>query len=590
MATIETVESKVVKKRVATLYRVSGKGQLVQDDIPSQRRTCMEFISRQPGWIHVEEYIEKGVSGFRKKAEKRDVIQQVKRDAESGRFDVLLVFMFDRLGRIEDETPFILKWFCKQGVEMWSTQEGQQKFEDHTDDLINYIRFWQSSGESKKTSMRVKENFIQLAEDGLFAGGKAGYGYKLVPSGVLNKKGKELMKRVIEPESALIVDEIYRLADELGYGGKRIATYFNEERDPRVVSPTGKEWTAGVINFILRNPLYNGYPTSNKRTSDMGVFNMQKPEDWVKSKKQIPELVIIDDERWNRVQDGRKARAPHKLHGSKVEVVVSTENGEEYTQLVIPGSKSIANTRSPLLLVGMIFCGHCGAPLTTTYNRKKYKLADGTEQIWKAPKYRCSGKAQGKPCKGKTIHSHNIVEPAVLQEINIYLDQLKEVDFATQINNIRKKSLSGNLKEVSHAKDDFERTKKELMVLTNEVPKAIMGESAFAPELLNSLMEQKKEELAALEARLKDLERVLAQKQIEIREIELLSKYIPVWRDVFKKAPHEKKKMMLSTIIDNVIVTRDEITINVKLHITQFCSTIDGSANDSLGRAHRWQR
>ena len=34
----------------------------------------------------------------------------------------------------------------KHGIEVWSTQEGEQRFEAHVDKLMNYIRFWQASG------------------------------------------------------------------------------------------------------------------------------------------------------------------------------------------------------------------------------------------------------------------------------------------------------------------------------------------------------------------------------------------------------------------------------------------------------------
>ena len=31
-----------------------------------------------------------------------------------------VVFMFDRIGRIDDETPFIVEWFVKKaGIEVW---------------------------------------------------------------------------------------------------------------------------------------------------------------------------------------------------------------------------------------------------------------------------------------------------------------------------------------------------------------------------------------------------------------------------------------------------------------------------------------
>ncbi|WP_156100174.1 recombinase family protein [Geobacillus kaustophilus] len=54
-----------VKKRVATLYRVSTKGQLDGDDIPMQRNACRSFIEKQGNWELVKEYIEKGFLDLR---------------------------------------------------------------------------------------------------------------------------------------------------------------------------------------------------------------------------------------------------------------------------------------------------------------------------------------------------------------------------------------------------------------------------------------------------------------------------------------------------------------------------------------------
>lgn len=144
-------------KRVYCLYRVSTAQQVdvVKDDIPMQRIACHDFAARME-WTILVEKEEKGISGFKVSAEKRDAIQELKEAALNKEFDVLLVFMFDRLGRIENETPFVLEWFADHGIEVWSVNEGQQKFDQHVDKLMNYIRFWQASGESEKTSIRVK--------------------------------------------------------------------------------------------------------------------------------------------------------------------------------------------------------------------------------------------------------------------------------------------------------------------------------------------------------------------------------------------------------------------------------------------------
>lgn len=53
-------------KRVLCLYRVSTKGQVdPKDDLPMQRRECLEFIKRMPDWIYYDERLEKGVSGYK---------------------------------------------------------------------------------------------------------------------------------------------------------------------------------------------------------------------------------------------------------------------------------------------------------------------------------------------------------------------------------------------------------------------------------------------------------------------------------------------------------------------------------------------
>ena len=55
--------------------------------------------------------------------------------AEKQEFDVLLVYMSDRIGRIEDETPFVVEWFVQHGIEVWSVSEGEQRFDNHVDKL-----------------------------------------------------------------------------------------------------------------------------------------------------------------------------------------------------------------------------------------------------------------------------------------------------------------------------------------------------------------------------------------------------------------------------------------------------------------------
>jgi DNA invertase Pin-like site-specific DNA recombinase len=95
------------RKRVYTLYRVSTKGQVDKNDIPMQKIRCREFAERQ-GWEIIREVSELGVSGFKVATKDRDAIQEIQQDAALGKFDILLVFMFDRLGRRDNETSLVV--------------------------------------------------------------------------------------------------------------------------------------------------------------------------------------------------------------------------------------------------------------------------------------------------------------------------------------------------------------------------------------------------------------------------------------------------------------------------------------------------
>ena len=139
-------------KRVYCLYRVSTMGQVEKDDIPMQREACHDY-AKLKGWLITEEFSERGVSGFKISSDDREALQAIKRAAIQKAFDILLVFMFDRLGRRDDETPFVVEWFVKNGIEVWSVVEGEQRFDDHVDKLLNYIRYWHSAGESLKISI-----------------------------------------------------------------------------------------------------------------------------------------------------------------------------------------------------------------------------------------------------------------------------------------------------------------------------------------------------------------------------------------------------------------------------------------------------
>ena len=87
--------------------------------------------------------------------------------------------------------------------------EGQQRFDSHVDRLLNYIRYWQASGESIKTSLCVKTRLEQLTEEGYYTGECVPYGYRRACLGRMSKRNHPVGDLVIEPNAAEVVRLIF---------------------------------------------------------------------------------------------------------------------------------------------------------------------------------------------------------------------------------------------------------------------------------------------------------------------------------------------------------------------------------------------
>ena len=314
------------KKRVYTLYRVSTKGQVDKNDIPMQKIRCREFAEQQ-GWDIVHEVSELGISGFKVATKDRDAIQEIQQDAALGKFDILLVFMFDRLGRRDDETPFVVEWFVRNGIEVWSAEEGQQRFDNHVDKLMNYIRYWQASGESIKTSIRTKTRLSQIVQEGRFRGGSCPYGYRLEKQGRLNKKGHKLNEILVDETESAVVKTVFEKYVYEGYGAQRISRYLLEKG---IYNRKGMNFANTTLVKMLKNIMYTGILRSGETQSEI-----------------FPELQIIDPELYERAQEIMAKR----------------------TQ---PHSDVPLNTKGKALLAGLVYCAHCGSKLTLTTSGKRY--------------------------------------------------------------------------------------------------------------------------------------------------------------------------------------------------------------------------
>jgi len=517
--------------RVYCLYRVSDRGQVEKDDIPMQRIACQTF-AQERGWEIIKELSEKGVSGYKLTMQQRDSILEIREAALARKFDILLVYMFDRIGRRDDETPFVVEWLTQNGIAVWSVCEGEQRFDNHVDKLTNYIRYWQAAGESARISERVRTRIRQLTEAGFFTGGQCTYGYELVRGKRLNRKNQPLNDlRVCEGE-AEIVRLMFDKAKREGLGPLRIANYLNEQG---YTTRKGKRWNQSTVGRILSNRLYLGI---------LQKGNTESPR--------LPELQIVDDDTFSRVQEIRANRG----------------KGVSENMATIP-----MQTRGKSLLSGFLYCAHCGARVNSTTSRKQYRRKDGSLYQQDRRTYRCNASVDGVPveCNGPRTYRAERIEAVFTTAISALLEQLEALPVETILEYKYQIVLREQRKEYEEAQNILAEKQRDYETLRSEITKSLRGESRFQPTLLRTLLDEtdqaikkKMKQLFELEAKLQNTEQL--RREIEIKQL----KYFGL-NQIFTNRTMEEKKMLLSVLIHRVEVRRGyELNIQLAPGFEQF--------------------
>lgn len=513
-------------KRVYCLYRVSTAKQVEEDDIPMQKQSCREFVDAKPDWVLAKEFMEMGVSGFKVSAKDRDVIQDLQKAAIEKKFDVLLVFMFDRIGRREDETPFVVEWFTQHGIEVWSVKEGQQRFDNHVDKLLNYIRYWQASGESIKTSIRTKERMGQIIKEGRFKGGVAPYGYRLVHKGRVNKRGHNVYDLEIDEKEAAVVRLIFDRHANAGMGPQSIAAFLTAHG---ILNREGTNFVAPSIRNIVSNPVYRGILRCGESVSE--VFE---------------HLRIIDDDTYFRSQELIKQRSQKYQERRRIPRKLPSE----------------------CLLTGNIFCGHCGARLITSTAGAKRVRPDGSIENRRWWRYLCYNRVRHKGvCCGQTAYVAAKVDEAVTEIVRDLLSRLKRVPVSTIVEKRFGEEVANLKHELKDAKTSLAKKTEELASLKSEVVKAIHGESSFDQTLLNELIQTTSEQRDASALSVERIEEELASSKNRLTPLKEQHDRFVNWADIFDSCDLDTRRMIVCQLIESVTVSRG-YKLEIKLAVT----------------------
>jgi DNA invertase Pin-like site-specific DNA recombinase len=501
-----------------------------KDDIPMQKIACHEFAQCQ-GWTISGEYAEKGVSGFKISANNRDAIQDLKKAALNGEFDILLVYMFDRIGRIDDETPFVVEWFTKHGIAVWSVNEGEQRFDSHVDKLMNYIRFWQASGESAKTSMRIKTRMRQLICEGCYTGGVTPFGYRLIKKGRLNKKGAECFDLTINEDEAKYVVSVFEKTVRDGYGSHRLAEWLNRQG---IRTHNDAKFQCNTVIRILRNRLYTGHYSTAELISP-----------------KIEELTIISDELFRQAQailDQRSAKNEEKREISR-------------------------STVGRTLLSGNVYCKDCGGRIVSTSYTDRYTKKDGEVSEKKMHRYICYHKSRKlNDCTGQSAYIAEKIDASVISTLQGMFKAIKEQPESVSVER-KIQAKTQNLKSAKKKiENELEKNTRQLEKLQLEIADSLTGDSVYTAEDLSRAIKTVKDRISVNEKNLAETEAQLNQQNASIGNISLMYNNFLSWANEFDGLPLEQKKMIAGNLIKRV-----ELEKGYKVHIVfnmdyeQFC-------------------
>ncbi|MGO9256330.1 MAG: recombinase family protein [Bryobacteraceae bacterium] len=423
--------------------------------IQDQLRKCREKAEEE-GWQFLDQhvYADEALSGAG--ADRPAFVRLLEAAARKPRpFDALLLDDTSRISRNQGEQARTFEILSFLGVRYVAVSQGIDS-ENQQADVLMTVHGLVDSLYIKELAKKTHRGLEGRALLGLHTGGRC-YGY----DNVAEANGVGVRRRINAAEAAT-VRRIFEMAAD-GGSLKGIAKTLNREHVPSPRPRSGKQyatWCPTAIREMLRRELYAGrivwnssrfvkQPGTNKR------LRRERPKsEWLTLEQ--PELRIIDEELWERVQSRLAFVAQQFSRGPRAGLYHRAAS-------------------SPHVLTGFLKCGLCGANLVIVTGRGK----SGHH------KYGCPQNYYRDACPNKLKERADWLEDHLLSELQRAVLQPEIVDYA--IHEFERQltvSLSGLSDQISRMRQRREQIQQELRRLVETV--AACGHSGTLVEAINS--------------------------------------------------------------------------------------------------------
>jgi site-specific DNA recombinase len=369
-------------KGPAVVYcRISGLDDERTGSLESQAEGAIK-LARQMGYsVAPEDVIHERFTGA--ELYDRPKLAEVRAAVKAGRFKALVCHSTDRLSRKPVHLMILAEECQRYECELLFVTEPL----DNTPEaqLIQYIKGYAAEMEREKIKERtLRGKQMVLASGRLLCSGPAKYGYAY---------DRQTRSRVIDPEAADVVRQIFRWAAEEGRSATSIARRLNRlgirspfaQKGLRFKDERVCAWGKTAVHRILRDETYLG----------MTLVNQHRSSGKYKNGRQ--RLEAIPRSEWRTMSEGLTPP------------IITPELFAAVQARLDSNSKRADATRNATrayLLRGLIYCAKCGKRMYSNVENSGRLRADGSRSVG-VRTYRCSSRSSkstgGKACGCKRV-------------------------------------------------------------------------------------------------------------------------------------------------------------------------------------------
>ena len=322
--------------KIAAYCRVSTDKEEQRESLLHQKEFFLEY-ARRCGHELVGLYADEGISGTSLK--KREAFRGLMRDAERGKFELVVVKDVSRFARNTVDALQSVRWLKSLGINTLFINAGMTALGDGEFALTLFSAMAQE--ESSNLSKRVKWGKRINAEKGR------------VPPRVFGYDKIDNFTLAVNEEEARVVRKIFGRYVDGGLGCRSISLELNREGEK---TKFGGEWNARGVRRILVNPLYSGLLINHKYEVEDFLTGKQValPEQEQFCHRR-PEWAIISPEVFQRAQAVLASRRRQY------------DSGEPFREGRYSGRHPFST---------LIKCAHCGRSFTRKSYTDDEKRAD----------------------------------------------------------------------------------------------------------------------------------------------------------------------------------------------------------------------